>query len=89
MQDEEIPTLYHSVGCTKCHGSGYSGRTTIVELLEVDNKIRHLIMQKSEARAIYRAAVANGMRTLYQHGLTKALAGQTSLEEVLRVTQEI
>jgi general secretion pathway protein E len=81
-------TLYRAVGCQACHGTGYRGRTTIVELLEMTAPIRRLVLQKAEAQDIQRAAVAQGMRTMFRHGIAKALAGTTSLEEVLRVTQE-
>ena len=84
----QIPTLYRPVGCAECQGSGYRGRTTIAELLEVADPIRRLVLQKAETQDIQRAAVAAGMRSMFRHGLAKAIAGETSLEEVLRVTQE-
>jgi general secretion pathway protein E len=79
---------YRAVGCAACHGTGYKGRTTIAELLEMDEPLRRLVLQKASAQEIQTAAVAAGMRTMYQHGLSKVAAGETSMEEVLRATQE-
>jgi general secretion pathway protein E len=82
-----LPPLYRAKGCAACHGSGFHGRSTIAELLTVNDDIRRHVLGNAEAHEIRRAAVAAGMRGMYQHGLTKALAGDTTLEEVLRVTQ--
>ncbi len=68
--------------------TGYLGRTTIMEFLEVTDPIRRLIMQHSTAGEILSAARAEGMRTMYEDGLVKALAGLTTVEEIVRVTQE-
>jgi len=82
-------TLYASgAGCDACKQTGYRGRTGIHELLVVDDEIRALIMKNADASAIRRAAVDAGMVTLREDGATKVLAGETTLEEVLRVTQE-
>ena len=68
--------------------NGYRGRTTIMELLLMTDPIRRLIMKHATAGEIQDLAVAEGMRTMYQDGLNKCLQGVTTLEEVLRVTQE-
>lgn len=81
--------LYKPVGCTHCRGTGYQGRTAIIEILEMSKQIRSLVLSRADARDLTEAAVAQGMRTMYEDGLLKALAGLTSLEEVLRVTQEV
>ena len=81
-------TLYRAIGCPTCHGSGYRGRTMIVELLPISEAIHRLILQKAGALDIQKQAVSEGMRTMYNHGLAKALSGETTIEEVLRVTQE-
>jgi general secretion pathway protein E len=75
-------------GCDACKGTGYRGRTGIHELLVVDDDIRSLIMKNTDAAAIRRAAIAAGMPALRQDGAAKIVAGETSIEEVLRVTQE-
>lgn len=68
--------------------TGYLGRTTIMEFLVVDDVIRKLVMQHATSSEIEREARARGMRTMYEDGLAKALAGLTTIEEVLRVTEE-
>jgi general secretion pathway protein E len=68
--------------------TGYRGRTTIMELLLMTDPIRRLIMKHATAGEIQDMAVSEGMRTMYQDGLNKCLQGTTTLEEVLRVTQE-
>ena len=68
--------------------SGYRGRTSILELLTMSDPVRRLIMQRGTAGEIQDLAVSEGMRTMYQDGLNKCLLGVTTLDEVLRVTQE-
>lgn len=80
--------LYHSDGCSKCLGTGYKGRTVILELMTLTDDIRHLIVSRAEELAIEKAAIDAGMKTLRDYGLKKAVEGVTSIEEVLRVTQE-
>jgi general secretion pathway protein E len=76
------------VGCEACSNTGYSGRTTISELLVVDDAIRESIGRRSQdQRAIEQIAREAGFHTLYEDGLMKVGTGETSLEEVLRVTR--
>ena len=82
-------TLYTAVGCPECGGTGYHGRTAIQELLVIDDDLRQLILAREEAQRIEAAACERGMRTMYDEGLRKAAAGITSVEEVLRVIQEV
>jgi len=84
---EQPPTLYTSVGCPSCNHSGYSGRTGIYELLEVDEKMRGMIHDGAGEQALEAYAHAR-YRSLFQDGLRRVQAGHTSLEEVLRVTHE-
>jgi general secretion pathway protein E len=84
--DEPPRVLYHPKGCDKCNGTGYSGRSALLEVLVMDDALRRLVLQRADAREIEKAAVEGGMRTLYQDGLRKAAEGITSIEEVLRVT---
>ena len=82
-------TLYVSgAGCDACKQTGYRGRTGIHELLVIDDDVRALIMKNSDAAAIRRVATAAGMPTLREDGAAKVLAGITTTEEVLRVTQD-
>ncbi len=84
-QDRYI--VYRPVA-TELNPTGYRGRTTILELLLMTDPIRRLIMKHATSGEIQDLAVAEGMRTMYQDGLTKCLQGITTLDEVLRVTQE-
>lgn len=81
-------TLYRGVGCDHCMKTGYRGRTGIYETLLVDDEIRSLILSKTDANTIRSKAMEKGMLTLRQDGARKVLAGLTTTEEVLRVTQE-
>jgi len=82
------PQLYRSVGCDACFNLGTLGRTGLYELLLVDSELCSMIIRQTPAGVIKEYAVAKGMRTLRDDGVAKAAAGLTSLEEVLRVTQE-
>ena len=80
--------LYRPVGCDECNATGYRGRQSILELLIVNDDIRKLVHERSSAKQIERAAIEDGMRTIFQDGCDKALAGVTSIDEVLRVIQD-
>ena len=81
--------FYEPAGCGRCHEIGYSGRTVIYEILEVDKEIRRLIMRHAADDEIEAAARAHGMVALGDCGLAKAASGDTSLEEVARVTASL
>lgn len=68
--------------------TGYQGRTTILEVLSMNDDIRRLVMKHATAGEIEKMAVTHGMRTMYEDGLMKSVQGITTIEEVLRVTQE-
>jgi general secretion pathway protein E len=76
--------LWHPVGCAHCRSTGYRGRQAIAEFLEPNPAIEHLIFSKADQNEIERAAVAHGMKTMFQAGLDAALAGTTTIEEVVR-----
>jgi len=82
------PVLHRAAGCAACNATGYRGRTSIMETLVVDDRLRRIIIKEGEAGAVQRAARDAGMDSLYDDGMKKALAGHTSVEEVLRVTRE-
>jgi general secretion pathway protein E len=84
---QPFPVLYHAVGCAFCGGVGYAGRTGLLELLELSEPVRRAILARADAGAIERQASDLGMRTMFRHGLELALRGDTTLEEVLRVTR--
>lgn len=80
-------SLYRARGCPECLGTGYRGRVGIFELMVMDESLRDLILETSDAGRIRNQALAGqSLRTLRRDGLDKALAGETTLEEVLRVT---
>ncbi len=81
-------TIYRAKGCKECLDTGYAGRTGIYELLDVDDEMRVLVTANANAGQIKQGAIAKGMRTLRDDGLRKVLEGVTSLDEVVRVTQE-
>lgn len=83
---KEIPTLYRPVGCSKCHNLGYKGRIGIFEVLTINEDIEKLIMDMAGETDITKAALENGMVTMAQDGILKAIRGVTSMEEVWRVT---
>jgi len=80
--------LYQATGCDLCSGVGYTGRIGIFEFLEVNDGIRDLVLKRSDSAGIYRAARDQGMINMSEDGIVKALAGLTTIEEVLRVTRE-
>ncbi|HXC94040.1 MAG TPA: type II secretion system ATPase GspE [Geobacteraceae bacterium] len=80
--------LYRGKGCEKCFNLGTTGRTGIYELLPIDAELCSMIIRRASAKEIKEYALAKGMRSLRDDGLEKAFAGVTTLEEVLRVTQE-
>jgi len=88
VQGDDAITLHRAVGCAQCSGTGYRGRTAIAELLVIDDRLRQLILARGEPQALLATARAAGMVELRQDGLAKAVAGITSLEEVMRVTGE-
>ncbi len=86
--DTDDIQLYKAVGCSACADIGYKGRQAIIEFLPMSDNIRKQIMAHEEASVIQHQAIDEGMLTMYEDGLSKALAGVTTLEEVLRVTTE-
>ncbi len=81
-------SVYQAVGCPACRGTGYLGRTGIHELLVVDEHVRKAMLAGGDSASLQRIAVERGMKTLYLDGLHKVSAGVTSLDELLRVTQD-
>jgi general secretion pathway protein E len=84
----EQPSLFEAVGCPSCRGTGYLGRTSIHELFVLDDRAHQAILQGADATSLHRIARESGMRTLNEDGLMKAARGETSLDEVMRVTQD-
>ena len=83
--DQRPITLYRPA--SELPGGGYHGRSAITELLVMNEELRGLLMRQADAATLEQAARRGGLRTLYEEGLRQAVAGVTSLEEVLRVTR--
>ena len=81
-------TLWHPGGCDQCSGTGYRGRMGIMEMLPMNDAIRSLVMRHANSAELRAAAVDSGMESMFENGLRKAVAGTTTIEEVLRVTRE-
>ncbi len=85
----EISEMMRGKGCDKCRQSGYSGRAGIFELLVVDEKFRQLIHEDPSVHTMRKAFAKSGWPTLFEDGLQKVKKGITTIEEVLRVTEEV
>ncbi len=79
-------TFYEGAGCEVCHGTGYRGRTVIAELLDMSDTTRELILDRRPVSEIKRHAMSGGMRLLRQSAVQKAIQGQTTLQEINKVT---
>lgn len=90
-KDEPRPEklqFFHGKGCTNCSNTGYKGRIGIFEVFSVTNEIKELVAKKASGVEIEKLAIIQGMVTLKQDGILKAIDGLTTLEEVWRVTKE-
>ncbi|MBL8753270.1 MAG: type II/IV secretion system protein [Planctomycetes bacterium] len=76
----------HGKGCATCNFTGYRGRMAITEILDIDDRLREMILQGASTTALQAAAVENGLATLRENGLQAIFDGHTSVEEVLRET---
>ncbi|MDY0046322.1 MAG: ATPase, T2SS/T4P/T4SS family [Thauera propionica] len=81
-------SVYVARGCPECKQTGYRGRTSVHELFVMDEAAHRAILSGADATALHNVARQGGMLTLYEDGLRKVAAGVTSLEEVMRVTQD-
>jgi general secretion pathway protein E len=78
------PMLWHPVGCAECRQTGYRGRLAISEFLVPDDAVARLIFARADHAQVERAAVEAGMQTMFDAGIDAALAGMTTIEEVVR-----
>ena len=81
-------TLYHAKGCHQCSQTGFMGRFCILEMLPISDPLRSLVMKHATSNELKALAQREGMVTMYEDGMRKALSGRTTFEEVLRVTRE-
>jgi len=87
LADKERYVVYKPVP-SELNPTGFRGRTTILELLSMSDPIRRLVMQHATSGELEAQAIKEGMRTMYFDGMNKCLEGKTTIEEILRVTQE-
>ena len=85
---KKVEQFYRAVGCASCMNTGYHGRIGIYELLMITDEIRSLVLAKADASQIKAKAVSKGMLTLREEGIAKMMAGETTTEEILRVTHD-
>ena len=84
-EEGEIPQVFRASGCSACSNTGYRGRKALAELMPMSEEIERMIIEGGSVDEIHRLAVTQGMVTLRRSGLRKAIEGETTLEEVLRV----
>jgi general secretion pathway protein E len=84
---EATSGLRQPAGCEACRNTGYRGRSSVGEMLVMTNRLRELLVSRASENVIAQEAVAAGMKTLFHDGLMKAFQGETTIDEVLRVTR--
>ncbi|MGH7786251.1 MAG: type IV-A pilus assembly ATPase PilB [Candidatus Binatia bacterium] len=85
-EEARTATTFHGSGCPQCSGTGYRGRVALYEVMPMSEELRELVLSGASATEIKRTASALGMMTLRQSGLLKMRQGQTTMDEILRVT---
>jgi type IV pilus assembly protein PilB len=89
LPEDQDAVFYKPKGCTECRGLGYKGRAAIFEILEIDNEIKDLIVAKAPPARIREAAEKQDFKTLRDSGIAKVIQGTTSLEIVMKATQDV
>ncbi len=85
--DNEKVRIYQGKGCKVCHDTGYAGRLGVFEVLEITKDIKQLIVERADSDILLKKAIEEGMTTMLEDGLDKAVKGLTTIEEVMRVTK--
>lgn len=85
---KEATAFYRGKGCKSCKSTGYLGRIGIFEFLRMSEEVKKMVIAKASSDEIKKRALGEGMRTLRDDGLDKARRGVTTVEEILRVTEE-
>jgi general secretion pathway protein E len=88
-RDREMANIRQPAGCAECHHSGFSGRTTIAELLPITQSIQALVQSRRSDIEIDQAGRSGGMTSMYEDGVDKVWRGETTMEEVLRATRVV
>ncbi|MCY2928270.1 MAG: GspE/PulE family protein [Planctomycetota bacterium] len=83
----DLKQTFRGAGCDRCRHTGYKGRVGLFELLQLDDEIRDIISRNASLNELRQSANAHGMWTLLQDGLSKIASGQTTVEEVMRITE--
>lgn len=86
VEKDKSLNLYRKVGCNKCNNTGYKGRVGIYEIMQINKEIRELINRDASVEDITNAALRNGMKTLSKSAINVILKGNSTIEELLRVT---
>jgi type II secretory ATPase GspE/PulE/Tfp pilus assembly ATPase PilB-like protein len=84
--DLERIRVFRGHGCRQCEGTGYRGRVGLFEVLEMNDELRRLTLARSDAATLRNTAIASGMRTMFRNGLAKVLLGETTIDELMRVS---
>jgi len=88
LQGRNVNTLFRGRGCQHCLETGYRGRTGIYEVVVINEEIRELVLKRADANSIRKKAFEKGVESLRSDGAEKVLKGLTTVDEILRVTQE-
>ncbi len=86
IENEHDTTIFVAIGCTECSGTGYSGRVALMEMTEMNAELSDLIERHATQTELRAAALKTGFQTLYQEGLIHVLAGNTTLDEIQKVS---
>lgn len=86
--NDPAPVFFEPVGCSECDNLGYKGRSVILEQMVMDDSLRTKILAHVDGTSLQAQAISSGMRTMREDGIEKALAGITSLHEVISATQD-
>jgi type IV pilus assembly protein PilB len=89
LRGSRLQRFYKGKGCEHCNFTGFYGRTSIFEIMKVDDRIKELIFNKASESLILKQATNNGMKTLVESGIVKVMAGITTLDEVAKVTEVV
>jgi type IV pilus assembly protein PilB len=84
LRAANVKKFYKGAGCDQCNLSGFYGRTSILEIFKVDEKIKNLIFNRAPESVLLKEAIHNGMSTLLESGIRKVAAGTTTLDEVVK-----
>ena len=88
LADGSEITLYRPGGCEQCEGTGYRGRSTVMETMVMDDELSRAVLSHGDATSLRQIARERGVMSMHENGLRKALSGVTSVEEVARVTRD-